>query len=293
MENQQMASEKDISEQQRLLSTYRKTLSILLEQQAQHTKPFTPPAIEHGISEARANIHRIKNALRGWGILIEDIPSDEEQKISNPTKQNQIQYKLGNLFTQANILKTITNILESRNPIVFVIFIIIISFISLIAEPANFKSEQDIIRYFISAAITCTIFSLSAKRKWLQYIILPLIIFGFAELTGRLIEHTIAPLLIEIFKFSGLQENNSIIFSKILIVGIITVIIGYLMDRKEKYNKLTIDFISGSFLGSLITTIFGDRWILSGWSIICTTIICAIIHSPSNRQKIRRNPQDI
>lgn len=71
-----MPSQEEIDEQQGLLSTYRKTLAILLEQQAQHTKAYTPPAIEHGIREARANIRRVKKTLQDWGVSVVEHPDD-------------------------------------------------------------------------------------------------------------------------------------------------------------------------------------------------------------------------
>src|SRR5437868_14569908 len=74
-----MLSQDHIDEQQKLLATHRATLAILLRQKAQHTEAYTPPAIEHGIREARADIRRIKEALRDWGETVEDYPNDEER----------------------------------------------------------------------------------------------------------------------------------------------------------------------------------------------------------------------
>ncbi len=65
-----------VSHQQRLLAIHRRTLAILLEQQAVHTSAYVPPSVVHGIAEARAQIARIKAALRGWGLPAEDGPDD-------------------------------------------------------------------------------------------------------------------------------------------------------------------------------------------------------------------------
>lgn len=73
-----MPSQKEIDDQQKVLNTHRGTLSILLGQRAQFTGPYTPPSIEHGILEARANIRRVKKILRDWDVSIPDHPDDEE-----------------------------------------------------------------------------------------------------------------------------------------------------------------------------------------------------------------------
>jgi len=73
-----MPSDETIAQQRKLLATHRATLAILLEQQARHTPAFAPPSIAHGIAEARANVQRIKAALRGWGAPVDDTPNDED-----------------------------------------------------------------------------------------------------------------------------------------------------------------------------------------------------------------------
>lgn len=84
-----MPSQEEIDRQQQLLDAHRATLAILLAQQARHTRAYTPPATEHGIREARAEIERAKRTLRGWGIAVEDQPDDEdsEQTPSAPAVQ--------------------------------------------------------------------------------------------------------------------------------------------------------------------------------------------------------------
>ncbi len=66
----------ELAHQQRLLATHRRTLTILLEQQAVHTTAFTPPSVVHGITEARTQIQRIKAVLHGWGVPVADAPDD-------------------------------------------------------------------------------------------------------------------------------------------------------------------------------------------------------------------------
>ncbi len=81
-----MTSQEEINQQQGLLNVHRGTLSILLRQRAQFTGPYTPPSIEHGILEARANIRRVKKILRGLGILVADLPDDEDDSSSSSSQ---------------------------------------------------------------------------------------------------------------------------------------------------------------------------------------------------------------
>jgi hypothetical protein len=75
---QRMPDHEAIANQLELLAAHRRTLAQYLKQQALISELFTPPAIAHGIEEARANITRVKNTLREWGVSIEDLPDDEE-----------------------------------------------------------------------------------------------------------------------------------------------------------------------------------------------------------------------
>jgi hypothetical protein len=84
-----MPSQEQIDEQRRLLETNRATLAILLTQKAHHTTAYTPPAIEHGIREARENIQRIKTALRRWNLPVDDLPDDDEV-VNTPYSQNEV-----------------------------------------------------------------------------------------------------------------------------------------------------------------------------------------------------------
>jgi hypothetical protein len=73
-----MPSQEDIDQQLELLATHRRTLAQYLKQQALLSEPFAPPAIGHGIEDARQHIRHIKRTLRAWGVQVEDLPYDEE-----------------------------------------------------------------------------------------------------------------------------------------------------------------------------------------------------------------------
>ena len=79
-----MPTEEDIAHQQELLAAHRRTLAQYLKQQALISELFTPPAISHGIDEARANIQRVKSTLSAWGIPIEDLPDDQTPPVVAP-----------------------------------------------------------------------------------------------------------------------------------------------------------------------------------------------------------------
>ncbi|MBC8164224.1 MAG: hypothetical protein H7Z42_23695 [Roseiflexaceae bacterium] len=73
-----MPSRDDLKHQQTLLTTYRRTLAIQLNQRAALGSAHAPPGLIHGIDEARTNIARIKGLLRSWGADVSDQPDDEE-----------------------------------------------------------------------------------------------------------------------------------------------------------------------------------------------------------------------
>jgi hypothetical protein len=79
-----MPNQEDIAHQQELLAAHRRTLAQYLKQQALISELFTPPAIAHGIDEARANIQRVKGALAGWGVPVEDLPDDDAPPAASP-----------------------------------------------------------------------------------------------------------------------------------------------------------------------------------------------------------------
>jgi tetratricopeptide (TPR) repeat protein len=76
-----MSIQDDIAQQQRLLATYRRTLAHYVSQQAMHGPAYTPPAVVHGIVEAREQIRQLKTALRSWSVAVEDLPGDEQSEM--------------------------------------------------------------------------------------------------------------------------------------------------------------------------------------------------------------------
>jgi len=67
-----------ITQQLALLTAHRRTLAHLLQQAAQFGgEVFAPPQTANGIAQARAEIQRMKAALRDGGVQVEDEPSDE------------------------------------------------------------------------------------------------------------------------------------------------------------------------------------------------------------------------
>jgi hypothetical protein len=67
-----------ITAQENLLQAHRQTLHVLLTQQAQFGIAYTPPAVVHGIRNARAAIAEIKQNLKTWGVQVADSPDDTE-----------------------------------------------------------------------------------------------------------------------------------------------------------------------------------------------------------------------
>jgi hypothetical protein len=68
----------DIEDLWQLLAAHRQILAILLKQVAKHGEAYAQPAQISGIAEARAEIVRLKRALRAEGVAVADAPSDEE-----------------------------------------------------------------------------------------------------------------------------------------------------------------------------------------------------------------------
>jgi len=80
-----------ITQQLELLAAHRRTLAHLLQQAAQFGGAvFAPPQTANGIAEARAEIGRIKVALRDGGLPVEDEPNDEGPPISKPVQRQQV-----------------------------------------------------------------------------------------------------------------------------------------------------------------------------------------------------------
>jgi hypothetical protein len=71
-----MIDDEETMRLQELLAAHRDTLAILLRQVAIHTEAYAPPAQLSGMADARAQIARLKAALRAAGVAVDDRPGD-------------------------------------------------------------------------------------------------------------------------------------------------------------------------------------------------------------------------
>jgi hypothetical protein len=76
-----MPSQEEIQKQRELLDAHRNTLSVYLRQRALQGEAFVPPSSANGIKESRNHIRNIKKTFRGWGVVVDDHPDDEEQHL--------------------------------------------------------------------------------------------------------------------------------------------------------------------------------------------------------------------
>jgi hypothetical protein len=67
----------DIDSQRERLEAHRQTLKVFLDRQAMVGKPNITPEIHHGMNHARAEIQRIKDTLRSWGVNVDNHADDE------------------------------------------------------------------------------------------------------------------------------------------------------------------------------------------------------------------------
>src|SRR4051794_23951049 len=72
-----MPTSEEIIAQQELLKTHRLTLHQYLNRQAMLGIAHAPPEIAHGIQLTRKHIRNIKQILRVWGQVVEDMPDDD------------------------------------------------------------------------------------------------------------------------------------------------------------------------------------------------------------------------
>ena len=61
-----MLSHDDITQQRALLAAHRKTLAVLLAQQAMHGDAYAPPSVLTGIDDARGDRTHRGHAARRW-----------------------------------------------------------------------------------------------------------------------------------------------------------------------------------------------------------------------------------
>src|SRR5690242_18068111 len=72
-----MLDQDTITHQLALLAAHRRTLAALLVQHAHFSAGHIPAHLTTGIAETRAEIQRIKAALREGGVQVEDEPNDD------------------------------------------------------------------------------------------------------------------------------------------------------------------------------------------------------------------------
>lgn len=73
-----MSDQEAVEQQRELLAIYRQSLAFHLKQLAKHGEAFAPPALLHGIAEARAHIRSLKASLRQLGVDVEDLALDDD-----------------------------------------------------------------------------------------------------------------------------------------------------------------------------------------------------------------------
>jgi hypothetical protein len=93
-----MPDPEDIAHQQKLLTTFRRSLALSLEQQAAYGL-LTPQHVVFAIEETRDNIRRIKGILSGWGVPVDNHPNDEPppKPAASPAGSSLRQTKIKNL----------------------------------------------------------------------------------------------------------------------------------------------------------------------------------------------------
>ncbi len=84
----------EIEDLRQLLAAHQQTLAILLRQVAKQGEAHAQPAQINGIAEARAEIARLKQALRDEQVEVADAPNDEAPAdwaaVTQPSKGDQI-----------------------------------------------------------------------------------------------------------------------------------------------------------------------------------------------------------
>src|SRR5262249_54333954 len=74
-----MPDQEEINQHRKLLKAHRERLAHYLLQLANFGSAHAPPGVGNGIAEARDEIRHSKKILREWGVLVEDLPDDEDQ----------------------------------------------------------------------------------------------------------------------------------------------------------------------------------------------------------------------
>jgi hypothetical protein len=68
-----------VQQHREFLKIHRRNLEIYLKQQEQFGESLSPPVVIHSIQHNRSEIQRIKAILRGWNIVVEDLPGEDEE----------------------------------------------------------------------------------------------------------------------------------------------------------------------------------------------------------------------
>jgi hypothetical protein len=86
-----MSTDEETANQRELLATHRKNLHLLLRQQAQYGgQGHTALDVLNNIDQTRAEIRRIKGVLRGWRVLVQDLPDDGDAPVQISTRRQHI-----------------------------------------------------------------------------------------------------------------------------------------------------------------------------------------------------------
>lgn len=75
-DRQERARQESIKHELTMLELHRQNLKHYRNQQ-QQMGAFAPPMVTHGLREARTGIHAAKDALRGYGVDVDDLSGDE------------------------------------------------------------------------------------------------------------------------------------------------------------------------------------------------------------------------
>lgn len=154
-----MPSQQDITDQQELLTVYRRALEVRLRQQAKVGREDTSPEILNDIVSTRNEIKRIKSILNSWGIAVDDIPSESSTPDTIIRDFSQIQQFQNKPTNERSITKSV--LLPLVSSIFGVIFAVSINFIS---DGTNIPSYI-VLLFFIALIALAVVLMLSDSNK--------------------------------------------------------------------------------------------------------------------------------
>ncbi len=131
-----MPTQKEISDQLKLLETLQQTLHYLLQQKARLGISHTPPSVLHDITDTENSIQQIENKLKEWSI-------DAGTRINEPKDKSTNNYT--NILVEANIINNISNLEASNFSSSTIIQYLIIGITNsdIIPLIKLFKAEED------------------------------------------------------------------------------------------------------------------------------------------------------